>query len=159
MDKLKSTLIIILLMAVLAVIGCRSLMDGITPTKIDARSTEYAGVEEKEFGFGSLADAEYIRKEIIIRHRDGQLNLRRVIQDDNLKYGDALGFLDANIAEARILQGIIIGNEDNPYSLLGLLAPLGIGTLVGKQFLRRPNDYTPEEFDVAVAEAKVEDNS
>lgn len=157
--KLKSTLIILLCVAVFAVIGCRSLMDGITPAKIDARSSEYAGVEEKQFGFGSLADAEYIKKEIIIRHRDGQLNLRRVAQDDKLKYQDALGFIDANIEEARVLQGFIIGSEDNPISLLGLLAPIGLAGIAGKMFLKRPGDYTPQDFDTAVAAIKAENNN
>jgi len=156
MKKLKSVLIILLCMVVLAVIGCRSLMDELTPIKIDERAMEYAGVEKESLGFISLADAEYLRTEIIIKHRDGQLNLKRIAQDDKIKYQDALGFIDANIDEARVLQGILVGNEDNPYSLLGLLAPMGIAGLVGRQYFRRPGDYTPEEVEVAINKAKLE---
>ena len=130
-------------------------MDEITPVKIDARSVEYAGVEKESLGFISLADAEYVKKEIIIKHRDGQINLKRIAQDDKLKYQDAFGFIDTNIEEARVLQGIIVGNEDNPYSLLGMLAPMGLATFVGRQYLRRPGDYTPAEVETKIKEAKL----
>ncbi len=156
MKKLKSAIVILLCVAVLAVIGCRSLMDEFTPSMIDARSLEYAGVEKVSLGFVSLADAEYVKNEIIIKHRDGQINLQRIAQDDKLKYQDAFGFISTNIEEARTLQGIIIGSEDNPFSLLGMLAPMGLAGFIGRQYMKRPNDYTPEEFEVAVKEAKLE---
>lgn len=156
MKKLKSVLIIVLCMAVLAVIGCRSLMDEFTPGKIDARSAEYAGIEKESLGFISLADMEYVKREIIIKHRDGQINLKRIAQDDKLKYQDAYGFISTNIEEVRAFQGIIIGSEDNPVSLLGMLVPLGAAGLFGKQFLKRPGDYTPAEVATAVKEAKLE---
>lgn len=157
MKKLKSVLIILLCMIVLAVIGCRSLMDEFTPIfNIDGRALEYAGVEKESLGFISLADAEYVKKEIIIKHRDGQINLKRIAQDDKIKYQDAYGFIVANIEEAGVLQGIVVGNEDNPYSLLGMLAPMGLAGFIGRQYLRRPGDYTPAEVATAVEKAKLE---
>ena len=37
-----------------------------------------------------------------------------------------------------------------------MLAPLGIGTMVGSVFIKRRNDYSPEEYEAGVEKAKTE---
>lgn len=156
-SKIKTTLVMVLLIAVLGVLGCRTLVDSITPSDIDERAQEYSKVSDEKIGkWKSLNDAVEVRKEIIIKHRTEQVDLRRKAQDDKILYKDAIGFIDSNIQESLDLQGIVIGNSENPFSLLGMLAPLGIGTMVGSVFIKRRNDYSPEEYEAGVEKAKTE---
>ena len=156
-NKIKTIIVTVFLIGVLAALGCRTLVDSVTPSEIDKRAQEYSKVSDKEIGeWKSLKDALEVRKEIIINHRTEQIDLKRKAQDDKILYKDAIGFIDTNIQESLNLQGIIIGGPDNPFSVLGMLAPLGIGTIAGAMLIKRRKDYTPEEYDVAVAEAKVE---
>ena len=51
---------------------------------------------------------------------------------------------------------VLIGSEDQPLSIMGMLSIAGfggMGTLLGKNLLKRPKDYTPEEHDADVAVA------
>ncbi|KKL73925.1 hypothetical protein LCGC14_2070010, partial [marine sediment metagenome] len=130
MKKTKTVLITLILIVVLGILGCRTLIDSITPSNIDERAQEYSKVSDEKIGkWKSLNDAVEVRKEIIIKHRTEQVDLRRKAQDDKILYKDAIGFIDSNIQESLDLQGIVIGNSENPFSLLGMLAPLGIGTM------------------------------
>ncbi len=157
MKKTKTILITLVLIAVLGILGCRTLIDSITPSDIDERAQEYSKVSDEKIGkWKSLNDAVEVRKEIIIKHRTEQVDLRRKAQDDKILYKDAIGFIDSNIQESLDLQGIVIGNSENPFSLLGMLAPLGIGTVVGSVFIKRRNDYSPKEYEAGVEKAKTE---
>jgi len=151
---MKKVLIILLAITIILVVGCRSLLDEVTPATIPPRSVDYIGPDNPVADVGqvpSLGDAQRIKDEIIIKHRDTQIDLLRVAQDDKFKYQDALGFIEVAIAESQQLQDLIVGSEDNPYSLLGVFASLGAGTLIGRQFLKRPGDYTPQEVGVLTA--------
>ncbi len=157
MKKTKTVLITLFLIVVLGILGCRTLIDSITPSDIDERAQEYSKVSDEKIGkWKSLNDAMEVRKEIIINHRTEQVDLRRKAQDDKILYKDAIGFIDSNIQESLDLQGIVIGNSENPFSLLGMLAPLGIGTMVGSVFIKRRNDYSPSQYEAGVEKAKTE---
>lgn len=156
-NKIKTTTVTVLLVVLLGILGCRTLIDSITPSSIDRRAQEYSKITDKDIGeWKSLKDAVEVRKEIIINHRTEQIDLKRKAQDDKILYKDAIGFIDANIQESLDLQGIIIGGPDNPFSILGMLAPLGIGAIAGSVFIKRRNDYTPEEYEAGIEKAKIE---
>lgn len=157
---MKSVIVTLLLVLVIGIVGCRALLDDLTPAKIPERSKEYAEVTPEDIGgFPSLNDAADTRVEIIIKHRDTQIDLRRLAEDDTMAYKDALGFIDQAIADSYVLQAIVIGSPENPISLLGLLAPLGLGAFAGKELFKRGKDYSPEEYEAGVAKAKVEGNN
>ena len=157
MKKTKTILITLILVGVLTVLGCRTLVNSITPSDIDNRAQKYSKVTDNYIGkWKSLNDAIEVRKEIIIEHRTEQIDLKRKAQDDKILYKDAIGFIDVNIQESLDLQGIVVGGPDNPFSVLGMLAPFGIGAVAGSVFIKRRNDYTPEEYEVAVEKAKLE---
>ena len=157
---MKSTIITLLVILVIGVVGCRSLLDDLTPAKIPNRSKEYAEVSPEDIGgFPSLNDAADTRTEIIIKHRDTQIGLKRRAEDDTMAYKDALGFIDQAIADSYALHAIVIGSPENPISLLGLLAPLGLGAFAGKELFKRGKDYSPEEYEAGVAKAKTEGNN
>ncbi len=157
---MKSVIVTLLLVLVVGIVGCRALLDDLTPAKIPERSKEYAEVTPEDIGsFPSLGDATDTRVEIIIKHRDTQIGLKRRAEDDTMAYKDALGFIDQAIADSYTLQAIVIGSPENPISLLGLLAPLGLGAFAGKELFKRGKDYSPEEYEAGVAKAKVEGNN
>lgn len=159
MKKLKGVLLVLGCIIVLAVIG-GCLLDEITPTAaINPRSLNYAGIDANDVGIlgitqiPSLADAKRVRTEIVVNHRTTQLNLKRFTEDDNLYYGDAYGFINASVAQGQYIQDLLIGDEGNPFSILGVLAAFG-GVAVGRKYLKRPGDYTPQEHEVEVLKAK-----
>ena len=157
--KIKTTIMTLIFILILGVLGCRTLVDSFTPSNIDKREQKYSEVSDEETGkWESLNDAIEVRKEIIIKHRSEQIDLKRKAQDDKILYKDAIGFIDGNIQESLDLQSIVIGGPDNPFSILGMLAPFGIGAIIGSVFIKRRNDYTPEEYKVAVEKAKREEN-
>jgi len=145
MKRVADVLFIIVAILIVGVLGCRCLMDEVTPAKINDRTIKYAEVDKGIIGFPSLADVKRLKTEIVINHRDKQIDLKRIAQDDKLAYQDALNFIDASIAEAEYVQSLVIGDENNPFSILGLLAPLGIGTALGRRYFKRPGDLSPEE--------------
>jgi len=147
-------LLTIVCIASLAVISCRSMMDRITPCTVTEQSYEY--VKGSLDGFkeiDSLHNVKKLHNEIVIDHRTEQINLKRLAEDDELDYSDAIGFIDANIKEAEYLQGVIVGNEDQPFSLLGILAGFTGGAAIGRA-LKRKGDYSPAEMEEVVAKAK-----
>ena len=155
MKKTKTILITLILVGVLTVLGCRTLVNSITPSDIDNRAQKYSKVTDNYIGkWKSLNDAIEVRKEIIIEHRTEQIDLKRKAQDDKILYKDAIGFIDVNIQESLDLQGIVVGGPDNPFSVLGMLAPFGIGAVAGSVFIKRKNDYSPSQYEAGVEKAK-----
>lgn len=150
----KTTAILVSVAVILGLIGCRAFIDRITPADIPEISIKYAGIEPNTVLIPTLNTAKDIRNKIIINHRNTQVDLLRLAADDKYAYQNAKGLIEANIKDAEEFQELIIGSEDQPYSILGLLAPLGAGALVGKQFFRRKGDYTPEEFAAALIKEK-----
>lgn len=146
---------VILLVAILcmAVVSCQSYLDMVTPAVIPERSLEYAEVDVNDLGFISLADAKDIRNTITIKHRDEQTDLIRKTNDDKAAYQDARQLITVNIEEAEYVQDLVVGSSDNPFSLLGLIGPAGLGIFAGKM-LKRRGDYTPEEHKVEVEAAR-----
>lgn len=158
MSKVKTVLLTVVCMAVLAILSCRALLEEVVPVKINERAIEYAGVDPDSFGIiESLADAKRVKVEIIINHRDVQLGLKRASEDDNLAHGDAYGFVNSNIAAGEQTLDLLIGDENSPFSIMGILFALGVGSgglALGRSYLKRPGDYTPQEHEVEVLKAK-----
>jgi hypothetical protein len=126
----------------LAVIGCDSAMDRLIPASVHPRACEYVGMEWKDIY--SLYDLKVIADEVVIQHREAQIDLKRLSEDDKYAYQDATGFISQSISEAEAFKEAIVGDDSNPLSMSGLLFML-TGGLVGRSFFRRPGDLTPEE--------------
>ncbi|KKN69768.1 hypothetical protein LCGC14_0437140 [marine sediment metagenome] len=154
MKNKTNLLLVIACITSLAVISCRSMMDRVTPTTVTEQSYEY--VEGSLDGFkeiDSLHNVKKLRTKIIIKHRTEQIGYLRAAEDDDHANSDAIGFINANIKEAEYLQGIIVGSEDQPLSLIGILAGFTGGAAIGRA-LKRKGDYSPEEVEAVVAKAK-----
>ena len=138
----------------LAIISCRSMMDRFTPCTVTEQSYEY--IHESLDGFREIDSLHNVKKlynEIVIKHRTAQIDYLRAAEDDDYASTDAIGFITANIKEAEYLQGVIVGSEDQPFSLLGILAGFTGGAAIGKM-LKRKGDYSPAEVEEVVARAK-----
>lgn len=154
MKDRKNLLLVVACVICLAVISCRSMMDRATPTTVTEQSYEY--VHGSLDGFkeiDSLHNVKKLHNEIVIKHRTDQIDLKRLAEDDELDYSDAIGFINANIKEAEYLQGIIVGSENQPLSLIGILAGFTGGAAIGRA-LKRKGDYSPTEVEEVVAKAK-----
>lgn len=138
----------------LALISCRSMMDRVTPATVTEQSYKY--VKGSLDGFkeiDSLHNVKKLHNEIVIKYRTAQINFLRLAEDDKLAHDDAVGFIDANIKEAEYFQGIIVGSEDQPLSLIGILAGFTGGAAIGRA-LKRRGDFSPVEVEEIVAKAK-----
>lgn len=154
MKDRKNILLVIACIVCLAVISCRSMMDRFTPCTQTEQSYKY--VHGSLDGFkeiNSLHNVKKLRTEIIIKHRTEQIGYLRAAEDDDHANSDAIGFITGNIEEAEYLQNIVVGSEDQPFSLLGILAGFTGGAAIGKM-LKRKGDYSPDEVEAVVAKAK-----
>lgn len=153
----NAILLTIIGIVALAVIGCSELLDSITPCTLPPRSLAYVDTEPNSV-LPTLNTAKNLRNEIIIKHRDTQIDYLRLSEDDTLAYRDAKGWIENEIAESQELQDLFIGSAEQPFSILGILGSGGIGLAVGKSFFKRKKDYTPEEYQSAVASATNNNN-
>jgi len=148
---LKNVVLVVVCILAVAAIGCRGLVDRVTPADQPPAVSRYLGVEHQDFT--SLHDLRQKQDEIKIRHRDEQTDLLRAAQDDEVKYSDAISFIESSISDAQSLQDIVVGSEDQPFSVLGVLAGLTGGAAIGRA-LKRKGDYSPAEVRELVAKAK-----
>lgn len=146
-DK-KNIMLILLTIVCIGVIGCNSLLDRATPASRHALAAGYLGDPNKA-GLTSLGQLKEDRTVAIVKHRGTQIDLKRSAEDDKLAYQDAIGFIDRNIEESQIMQDLVVGAPDQPFSLLGILAGFTGGAAIGRA-LKRKGDFSPEEVEVEV---------
>lgn len=151
-DK-KNLLLVLLTVVCVAVIGCNSMLDGITPGMRHPLSAHYQG-DPNSAGLTSLGKLKEDRTTIIVKHRSEQIELKRSAKDDKLAYQDAIGFIDRNIEESQIMQDLIVGAPDQPFSLLGVLAGFTGGAAIGRA-LKRKGDKDEDEVKAEVSNALV----
>ena len=155
MNKLLGFFLLAVCAVSITAISCRSVADRLTPCDLPKSTASYVGIDPNP-EVVSLYDAKEIKQDVTVKHRETQKEMLRKAQDDKDYYHDAIGFITAAIDEAMALQDAVIGDENNP-GLIGYLAGisgLGGGILMGRNFLRRPGDYTKDEHEAEVAKAK-----
>lgn len=145
----RNVLLITLTIVCLAVIGCRSMLDTVTPAQMPRKAAEYLG-DPNEAGLTSLNNLRETRTDIIVKHRNEQRDLRRDAEDDLVAYQDAIGFIDTNIRDSQTMQNVIVGGAEQPFSLLGIMAGLTGGAAIGRA-MKRKGDLAPEEVEREIA--------
>ena len=142
LSKLLNTLMILICVVGIAVTGCDSLINRIIPADISPHTTAYAGADPNHIY--NLYEAKRLMDDVLILHRENLLELERGIEDENNAHKDARNFLDASITEAEQFKETVIGDDNNPLSISGLLFMM-TGGLVGRSFFKRPGDLSPDE--------------
>ena len=141
--KSNIILVLIVLMAI-ALVGCQSLLDMATPTPIPQRAADYACMPDLG-GIGSLWDARLIEIELGINHRDNQLKFMRMIEDDKNSFTDAKQVIVQNMTDAGQMQRTVIEGVSGIPGVQSMLYGFG-GLLLGRNFLKRPGDKSPDEL-------------
>ena len=127
------------------VLGCGTLIDHLTPAAIDKSVTDYVKQSvPSKWGFTSLYFARQLEMRANILHRTDQLKLLRLAQDDDLYYADAIQYIQGSISEAQAIQDVVVGSEGSPFSLMGIMAGLAPGLMVGRA-MKRKGDLSPDE--------------
>lgn len=153
----KTTSILLIGIAMLAItaISCQSVADRLTPCNVPQPVSEYLEIVPL-IEVTSLYDFREMMRQILVKHRETQKDVIRAAQDDRDYFNDAVGPAQTAIDQAVALQSSVLGDENSP-GLLGYLAGLaglGGGTLLGRNFLRRPQDWTEEEVQLEIEKAK-----
>jgi len=146
-DK-KNIVLVLLTVICVATIGCNSLLDSMTPAMRHVLAAKYLS-DPNLAGATSLGKLKEDRTTAIVKHRSEQVNLKRSAEDDKLAYQDAIGFIDRNIEESQIMQDLIVGAPDQPFSLLGVLAGFTGGAAIGRA-LKRKGDKDEAEVEAEV---------
>jgi len=148
----KNIILVLVCTLALVSIGCRGLMDRVTPTDLSPQVSSYLGIEHNDIV--SLYEAKQIKDQVIIAHRDIQTALLQYAQGDKVRYEDAITFVQNSIAASEEFQALVVGDESQPFSILGILAGLTGGAAIGRA-LKRKGDMSPAEVEEVVAKAKV----
>jgi hypothetical protein len=155
---MKKYLFLLICIVCLAIVSCRSLIDEITPAIVENQVFEYVGEMPPHNFFSrnlvSLAEAKALEDGIVLVHRDAQVEHLRAIEDNEYYHDVALGHIQGSITESEKFQQAVVGSESNPFSLLGLLGIGGLSGFVGKQYFRKPGDFSPEAHETEVQKAK-----
>ena len=144
----------------LAILSCRSALDKLTPANRPGPALVYINAEPNDFElfgfpFYSLADARDTKYQVELKHRSERLRLNRLLQNDSLLHGDAINSVDYSIEESEIVQDIVVGSDQQPVSILGILGGSGIGLFAGR-LMKRKGDLDPKEAEIEKAKAKDE---
>jgi hypothetical protein len=142
----------------LALLGCQNFMDSFTPAYLPERSAEYVGIDRNAVGLTTLKDAKEIQQEISILHRNAQLELKRLAQDDKFAYQDALRLIEYNIEQSEALQQAVVaggGEGGLGFGLAEILLGAAPALAIGRA-MKRKGDLSPEEVEAEKAKATKE---
>jgi len=158
MKDWKSILLLAVGLACIAITNC-SMLDNIVPVNLPQASLKYLDIDPNEVGFPSLQKAKDILNDMVLVHYERAMGFKRLLEDENYEYGFCKGLLEPAIREGEAWKALIIGDEDQPFSILGILSYLGIGAgalFLGKEKLVGHNQFSREQHDTDVEKAKEE---
>lgn len=141
----------------MVILSCRSYLDKWTPANVPSQAWSYVDKDPNDFGiFISLADARAIMREILTTRRNRLRDWKYELSKDKAAYQDAKTYLEPDIEDAVAAQEMFVGNENQPFSIIGMLTMSGLGglgTLIGKNKMKRKGDLSPEEVEVEKSKA------
>jgi len=161
---LGTPMLLLVALACLAIIGCTGpLADNFTPAPITKHVLEYTETDPCDIPLWMnyttlkvLKDQEVSAR---VKHREEQINLRRLAQDDKRQYTDVINYTTPNIEAVEQIQGTILGATEGAASGLpgGGLLMLALGAAgggaAGRRY-KRPGDKSPAEVEEEIAKVK-----
>lgn len=138
MKKLIKTFVVgIATILLVAMFGCAALMNLATPCYIDEDVITYANEKPVSFlPFTTLWDAERVDNKFDYVHLITQIDLRRQIEDDVVYYDYLKDLQNRHTASAREFQKTLF----TPEGPVGLLLPTLFGGTLGALLIPRPGD-------------------
>ena len=155
---MKTTLTLLCIAALAIGVGCASLSEYVTPANIDKQAVTYAvnaGVADANDydGYANLEKAIRLEVAVANAYEVKTLALAQMQEKNQLDYGILRGVVTNNTKIARVREEQLFGET----GLLSVgLSALGAGGLAGLLGLmrKRPQDWSPEEMESALAELK-----
>lgn len=133
-------------------IGCSAMQDAITPAYILPEAAVYADVNDtSEFmPYTTKWDLLKVDRYLDYKHQLIQIDVGRMLEDDNLTYAFLKDAATASLQSATQLQQTIF----SPTGPIGLMFPAlfagVLGTMAGGKYIKRAGDKTKEEFELAL---------
>lgn len=155
---MKTVMVVVSLMLIMLGIGCAALSHYVTYAEIDQDAVEYAikagvaDVNDYDDFWTNIVTAERLKRDIDGGHKVVQLNLRQLIQIDDLEYSIHKDTVSNDLAIAYQREELLFGET----GLLSLgLSMAGFGGLTGLLGLmrKRPGDITSPEMEQAITTA------
>jgi len=137
MKRWEKLLLGLCVAVLVALVGCATVQDVVTPCMIEKEATEYANEPAASIlPWPTLYDAARIEKKIDYVHQLNQIILDRQIEDDNLRYAYILDAHHIHRQNAQQLRD----NFFDPEGPLRMLLPAGLGLILGGQLIPRAKD-------------------
>ena len=159
MSKSVRTVVVILsLLMMVAGVGCVALSRRATPASVDVKAKAYAvksgiaDVNDFDAWYPNVEQAGRLKLAVDAAHKVNQLELQQQIEQDNLQYSIHKNVVIKNYKTGLEREEQLFGEK----GLLSLgLSLAGFGTLTGFVGLarKRPGDVTPQELGLAVEQA------
>lgn len=155
---LSIVLVLFLVAAIVAGVGCAAMSEYVTPASIDERAVEYvveAGLADANDydGYQNLYKARRLNVQVAAAHEVNLLELEQLIEQENLDANILRGIMERSVAESTALEEAIF---DPTTGLLAAgLGVLGVsaGGVIGLM-RRRPGDFTQADMTAALSDIK-----
>ncbi len=148
MKTLKTLLIVLVALILVAFLGCAGFQDAVTPCHIDAEIAEYAeGDMTSYLPFTTLRDAKELKRRMDYIHLCSQEEINRLSQDDFMLYHFLDDSLAIGMADSKQLQD----NLFDPAGPGGLLITTLLGGTLGAVLVKRPGDKSKKEVELEKA--------
>lgn len=153
---MKKLMIVVSLVLIMLGLGCTALSHYVTYAEIDQAAVKYAidaGVADTndyDEWWTNIVTVERLKRDVDDGHKIVQLNLKQLIQKDDLKYSIHKDSVSTDLAIALQRENLLFGET----GLLSLgLSMAGFGGLTGLLGLmrKRPGDITTPEMEQTLA--------
>lgn len=137
MNKLQKLLIVVTALSLILMFGCSLFQNAITPCYIEEDAAIYAAEPLTELlPYTSLLDAERIDSKVDYKHQLNQVDLNRLMEDDDMKYDFLKDRSTIHITAAKEFKQTMF----SPEGPVGLLLPTLFGGVLGGLLIKRPQE-------------------
>lgn len=145
MKIIKTLMITLVALLLVAFLGCAGFQDAITPCHIDAEIAEYAeGDMTCYLPYTTLRDAKELKRRMDFIHLSNQEEISRLGTDDFMLYN----FLDDSLAIGMSDSKQLQDNLFDPAGPGGLLITTLLGGTLGATLIKRPGDKSKKEVEL-----------
>ena len=155
---MKKLMVVISLVLIVVGLGCTAMSHYVTWAEIDRNAVEYAidaGVAEPndyDDWWTNIVTLERLERDVDGGHKIVQLNLKQLIQKDDLEYSIHKDMVSTDLAVAFQREKLLFGETGLLSMGLGLMGFGGLTGLLGLM-RKRPGDITAPEMEQALASA------